>query len=258
MEVKIFKNYQELCFEAAQEFLKVFQENKEKSQIPIMLAGGTTILGVEKVLAGLFENQIDWQKIHLFWGDEHIVSRTHPKNNYSLAAEALKNILKIIPPKNLKPILTEDRDGVFDLPKAQLEAKRYSLMVAKALENFGGKFPLVFLGMGDDLHTASLLPERPPFENPAFEAKELFVAIEYPQDIYPENSTPLRISLTPYFLLNFAQKVVLLVSGEKKKEALDLLLKTNPHIKKFPATILKLLENSFLFTDESAILRGKE
>lgn len=252
MKLKIFKNFKELSLKAAEEVIKVVESHKKREIIPILLAGGTTILGMEKILAQKYIKKIDWQKIHLFWGDEHIVSKNHSKNNFGLALKELKFLEKVLPHQNIHPILTEDKKGVFDFKKAQKEAKRYSQLVKKILQQTKKIFPLVFLGIGDDFHTASILPSKGNFKNPSFESSQLFIAIDYPKDIYSEIQTNLRISLTLNLLLNFSEKVILLASGEKKSQALAEIIKKEPNIEKRPASIIKLVKKGFIFADKQA------
>src|SRR5579885_1509856 len=56
----------------------------------LCLSGGTTPRRAYELLgAPPLRDAIDWQRIHVFWGDERFVPPDHPDSNYRMACEAL-------------------------------------------------------------------------------------------------------------------------------------------------------------------------
>ena len=186
----------------------------------IALSGGSTPRNLYALLAddpGLRE-QIPWQRIHFFWGDERHVPPDHPDSNYQMAYEALLSKVPV-PPANIHRIRAEN-------PDADKAAQEY----ARDMRRFFGiagseppRFNCVLLGMGSDGHTASLFPGSPALE----EHKRLVVAN------WVEKFNSFRITLTlPVF--NNADLVLLLVSGEQKAKIIKAVLAGDPEKIRFP------------------------
>jgi 6-phosphogluconolactonase len=125
----------------------------KRGQFSLVLSGGATPKTLYDLLATKYHAKIDWQHVHLYWGDERYVPHNDPASNYRMAFETL--ISKIdIPEQNIHPIPTN-----FDNP--QDAANAYADIVKDAMP-----FDLILLGLGDDGHTASLFP------GPAFDPND--------------------------------------------------------------------------------------
>lgn len=169
----------------------------------VALSGGNTPRGVHMELAQ-YRNALSWDKIFVFFGDERTVPPDHPDSNYRMAKESLLSRVPI-PDKN-----------VFRIP-AELEPELAAQQYEETLRSFfhlsPGLFPrfdLIFLGMGDDGHTASLFPGTAALE----EKSRLVVANRV------EKMNTWRITLT-LPVLNNAAEVVFLVSGPTKARVLS-------------------------------------
>jgi len=58
----------------------------EHSYFTVVLAGGSTPRAAYQILATVeFAPRIQWEKVHLFWGDERCVAPTHEDSNYRMA-----------------------------------------------------------------------------------------------------------------------------------------------------------------------------
>jgi 6-phosphogluconolactonase len=90
------------------------------------------------------------------------------------------------------------------------------------------RFDLIFLGMGDDGHTASLFPGTEVLQEKTQWVKAYFLE---PQEMY-------RITLTAPFI-NQAKKIIFLTFGEKKASALYEILKGEPNPDKYPSQLIK-------------------
>ena len=163
----------------------------------IALAGGSTPALLYRLLATDYADQISWDKILLFWGDERFVPHTHEKSNYKMVKDTLLDHVPI-PESHIFPIptgMTNPKDA----------AAAYAVELKQKLVLTIGRFDLVLLGMGDDGHTASLFPGSPALE----ETERIVVAA--PAPVEPRQ----RITLT-YPILNKARNVYFLVAGESK------------------------------------------
>ncbi|MDX1991381.1 MAG: 6-phosphogluconolactonase [bacterium] len=186
---------------AAQFFAQKAQEAiAAQGRFTVALSGGSTPKAMFTLLAQApFAEQVDWPKVHIFWGDERTVPPDHPDSNYKMAAEAL---LKSVP---LNPANVHRMEGELDPVEA---AVRYEDVVRRELGD-SPRFDLILLGMGDDGHTASLFPGTAALD----ETTRLVVAN------WVEKLNTWRITLSRT-VLNNAANIVFLVVGEAKAAVL--------------------------------------
>lgn len=141
--------------------------------------------------------------VHFFWADERCVPPDHADSNYAVAKELLLEPLGI-PPANVHRIRGE-------LPPE--EGARFATSELKALFPDTDPIPpldLVFLGMGEDGHVASLFPGDPYEETPDSPWFRPVVASKPP---------PHRITVS-YQVIQSARQVWVLASGAGKRDAL--------------------------------------
>tara|TARA_R110002051_G_scaffold56046_4_gene103876 strand:+ start:8984 stop:9709 length:726 start_codon:yes stop_codon:yes gene_type:complete len=232
MEVKVFQNK----IKVAEEFSKFLIEKSTNQKIfHIALSGGSTPKIVFDVLAEEFTDAIDWNAIHLYWGDERCVDPKDEQSNYRMTVEHL--ISKVaIPEENIHRIKGEND------PKS--EAKRYSEVLETELPKELGlpQFDMVILGMGDDGHTASIFPHE---INLWLSPDNCEVAI------HPESGQK-RVSLTGR-IINNAKTVVFLVTGDSKAEKVRIILNREEGYLKYPASHVSPKTKDLLwFLDASA------
>jgi 6-phosphogluconolactonase len=140
---------------AARRFVDwAWQAIARDGQFHVALSGGSTPLALYRLLAsGEYRSQVDWPKVHLFWGDERAVPPDDPNSNYGATRREL--LLRVpIPPNNVHRMEAED-------PNIGRAAHNYEAVLRKYLPCDDRGFPifhLVLLGMGADGHTASLFP----------------------------------------------------------------------------------------------------
>ena len=151
--------------------------------------------------------KISFAGVHFFWADERCVSPTDPESNFKMADELLFQPLKIstenlhrlrgeLPAKLAVKLANEEYQKIFPVNKAARQNR--------ALD-------LIFLGMGEDGHVASLFPH---VGTTALNWADPFLAVENSPKPPPE-----RISLS-YAALTAARRVWVLVSGAGKAAAL--------------------------------------
>jgi 6-phosphogluconolactonase len=166
----------------------------------IALAGGST---PRRAYEHAAELEADWSHATLWFGDERCVPPDHDHSNFGMARRAL---------------LSRLGTGADAPTVRRMEGERGPAEGAAAYEEalrdeFGDASPrldLVLLGLGPDMHTASLFPG-----DPALGAEGRYAAgVETP------GMAPLvpRITLT-LEAINAARAVVFLVAGEDKADA---------------------------------------
>jgi len=170
----------------------------------IALSGGTTPKAMFDVLALQRYQSIDWSLVQLFWGDERFVPPDHPDSNYGAARTRLLSKIKI-PDANIHPIPSDGTAAEAALRYQQTLQTAYG---ARELDQGRPLFDVTFLGLGEDGHTASLLPGQP-----VLEERTCWVA-EVSQG-RPET----RITLT-YPPIESSAVVAFLVTGAGKRNVL--------------------------------------
>ena len=209
--VWILRNPDELAARADELIASAAREAlRERGRFTLVLAGGSTPERTYRVLAGGEAERsggesakvggIDWLRTTVVFGDERLVSPDDPRSNYRMARAALLEPAGV-PPLNVLPIPT---DGT-----AEACAAEYDRMLHERFGNAGRppRFDLVLLGLGEDGHTASLLPGAA-----AREGADAWVTGSPPGKLPPPVD---RITLT-YPVLNAAREVLFLVAGESK------------------------------------------
>jgi 6-phosphogluconolactonase len=172
--------------------------------VHLVLSGGSTPKGFHAFLAQ--EPDINWLRVHIWFGDERTVPPTHADSNYRMARETLLDHVTI-PPDNIHRMQGELP------PNDAARAYDAELRTAFGLTDPASappQFDLLILGMGDDGHTASLFPGTAALN----EHTRWVVANEVPQQ------DTWRITLT-WPVLNAAKHVLFLVTGANKQAALQ-------------------------------------
>ena len=186
-----------------------------RGRFSMALSGGRTPRILYEILASQYRNEIAWDMVHIFWGDERYVPKDHPESNFAMVKSTLISRVPV-PQQNVHRIPTE-----LDPPVEAAEAYE------RVLRNFFSEdsadaddftFDVILQGMGEDGHTASLFPT-----DPALDEKERWVV---PVTAPPGYSPRERVTLT-FPVLNRSRKAFFIVSGEGKREVLNAIL-NNP------------------------------
>lgn len=211
VETKQFDNLEGASNSAAQYITEQCKKDiQQHGQFSIVLAGGSTPRTLYSLLASTsFVDQIDWSRIHLFWGDERCVSLDDPSSNYAMAHDALLSKVKI-PTDNIHP-MEASTSSPSDAAKGYENKLRSFFNSPHAVPSFD----LVILGMGNDGHTASLFPGNASLN----ENDRLVIATE---NINASPQVP-RITMT-LPLLNQAKNVLFLISGKQKGQILQTIM----------------------------------
>ncbi|WP_431212574.1 6-phosphogluconolactonase [Puia sp. P3] len=127
---------------------------EKRDRFTIALSGGSTPRALHKLLAAApYKDQIDWSKMHIFWGDERAVPFEDDRNNAKMAYETLLNFVTV--PASQIHVMRTDIGPDESAAEYEKILHQYfdSIPGAATLPN---SFDLVLLGMGDDGHTLSL------------------------------------------------------------------------------------------------------
>ena len=203
--------------------------------VSVALSGGSTPKLLYQALAvPPFLQQVPWERVHWFWGDERFVPHSDERSNYRMTMQAMLD-RAIVPPGNIHPMPTE---GV----TAEAGAARYQALLqafygAPALDPARPLFDIVLLGLGTNGHTASLFPGTPVLHERSAWAAAVTPAGE-----------PTRITLT-YPALESCRQAAFLVAGADKRDVLAQVQSGAPDL---PASHYHPMGELHWFVDQAA------
>lgn len=232
-ELERFDSPDALAGRVAQLWIERIREAARKNRRQIVaLSGGRIAKAFFQTTTRLaFSEAVSFRNVEIFWGDERCVPAMSDDSNYKLARTNLLDPLAVNP-AHVHPLCAED-DG----RSTAVQAAERLRAIASTNEQGVPEIDLVFLGMGEDGHVASLFPEE------AEAARNL-------PDIYrPVTATkppPQRITIG-YPVIAAAREVWVLASGAGKAHALEESLK---HDGITPlARVLQSRPSTRIFTD---------
>lgn len=236
-EVKIYPTPQNVCEAVAEELLNLTQ-NSQQPRFDIALSGGKTPGKLFQLLGTEYRDSIPWQRIHLWWGDERCVPPTSKKSNFKTANDLLITNISI-PGENIHRIKGED--------EPEKEALRYAEEIRLNVKSRGGDpvFDLLILGLGEDGHTASIFPDQ--------------IELMQNENICVVATHPItgqkRISLSGR-VLNNANQIFFMVSGEKKSLRISEIMNDDEAAKLLPAYYISPNNGSLIWFIDEAAARG--
>jgi 6-phosphogluconolactonase len=208
VDLSRFANPESLADAAAQDFCRVLH-SMEGKRFCVALSGGR--------IARLFFRSIvrhtessSWKRVQFFWGDERCVPPEDPERNYGLAKREL------LAPLNISDEQVHRVRGELDpTTAAQLASKDLRDSVPTDADGWP-VLDLIFLGMGEDGHVASLFPGE---SADAVANRAIFRPVVAPKP------PPARITIG-YGFISVARDVWVLASGAGKEEALKASMQT--------------------------------
>jgi 6-phosphogluconolactonase len=209
-----------------------------KGRFRVALSGGST----PKMLYGLlaseeFRDRFPWQRVSWFWGDERFVPYDHPESNYRMTREAMLAEVPV-PSENIYPVPT---DGEPEEAARRYERTLQEAYGAPTLDPTRPLFDIVLLGMGDDGHTASLLPGDKLLE----ERRRWVAAVTHGR---PE----VRITMT-FPVIESSRHVAFLVEGAAKAALLSAIRAGGSQV---PAARVRPVGELIWFADRAAAAGG--
>jgi len=220
-EVRVAADEASLSREAAEEFVRLAQEAVQaRGRFSVALAGGSTPRALYALLASEpYQSRVPWAQVHVFWGDERCVSPDRPESNFRMAQEALLARVPV-PSTQVHRIAGESGDPV-------AAAKSYERTLHTWFHVQDGAMPvfdLILLGLGEDGHTASLLPHGAA----ARETRRFAV------EAHGGNPNLPRVTLTVP-VLTHARRLVWLVAGARKASVVRKVLEGPEQLDALPA-----------------------
>ena len=217
MDIKIYKDKNEVAVQFSAYFV---EQVAGRDVFHVALSGGSTPKIVFDVLAENFADQVDWSKVHFYWGDERCVPPTDAESNYKMTVKHLFSKIDV-PNENINRILGEKEPNG--------EAMRYANLLEIDLDRVDSipQFDLVILGMGDDGHTASIFPQ----EIELWNAADHCVVATHP------DSGQKRVSINGK-VINTAKEVAFLVTGASKAEKVEAVIEKTEGSDVYPASLV--------------------
>lgn len=221
MKLNISETTDEVLHNLATYFVTAAQQSiEEHGAFSVSLSGGSSPKKLYGLLAAApYHEQVQWDKVYFFFGDERYVPETNPASNYQMVKKVLLEPLNIdaaqvfpvnttLPPKDAASQYMNDIKGYF--------------------KDAEPSFDLVLLGLGDNSHTASLFPYTPVLHEQEATIQAVFLT---DQQVY-------RITFTAP-LINLAKRVAFLVYGESKAAAVFNILEGSHEIETYPAQLIQ-------------------
>ena len=220
MNLLVYETPKELEEAAARDFVsKAEAAIGERGRFAVALAGGSTPRTTYEILARHHAEEVDWSKVHVFFGDERSVHPEHEASNYRMARETL---------------LAHIRVGSVHRMRCELPPTEAATDYEEQLREFFGpseeppRFDLILLGLGEDGHTASLFPETS-----ALDVTERWVVAN---PVLKLETSRLTLTIP---VINAARAVNFLVAGEDKAEALKEVLEGEADPHGYPAKFIR-------------------
>lgn len=201
MELIKEQNRETLEKKIAEEIVNISKKSIEQSgQFNMAVSGGSSPLGVYRLLATEFRECMDWKNVSIFWVDDRYVPFDAPESNFGQFIKMFDE--RVLSQVKLFPMYQDKMDY-------KSAASFYESKIMAHFKSSIPKFDLVILGVGTDGHTASLFPNAPILS----EITRLVKDVEAP-DYAPIKE---RVSFT-YSLINDAKLIITLLTGEAKKD----------------------------------------
>jgi 6-phosphogluconolactonase len=238
LDTRVFPGLDSLSRGVLDEVLRNYHDAiAQRGRFAIALSGGHTPARMYSLwgAAGKYNEETDWNRVHVFWGDERYVTPDDPLSNYRMARETLLSHVPI-PDGNVHPAPTT-------LPTPEKAAEAYD---AQLREFFGAgepEFDVTLLGLGPEGHTVSLFPGSPALE----ETKRWVVAVQVAA------TPPNRVTFT-LPVLNRSRNTYFLVAGEDKRKILAALgAESDSRTSEYPAGRVRPVNGRVLwFLDQAA------
>lgn len=203
----------------------------ERGQFTIALSGGST---PKPLFESLAKQDLPWDKIHIFWGDERYVAPGHPDSNEGMTRKAWLDHISI-PAGNIHAMPTASGDPAIDADQHESELQAF-------FQTAAGEFPVfdvMLQGMGDDGHTASLFPHTD-----ALKVRDRLVTVG-------NKDGNARLTFTAP-LINHARTVIFLVAGENKQTALAHVFAPEDDADQYPSRLIQPQGELWWLLDQAA------
>lgn len=221
--------------------------------------GGSAAPGIYRHLAGdPLRDEIPWEQVHVWWGDDRFVPRDHPLSNVKPLDDILLDWAQheegtsggrpivLLPIANLHPFRSGEAIG------ASRDAASVASAMAAELADAGlalaDGFPvldLVVLGVGGDGHVLSVFPGSSAFDATAW-------AVDIPAPTHIEPHVP-RVTMHPG-IVRAARDVLVVATGPSKADVLAAIFGDERDERRWPAQLARHGRATWIL-DEAAAAR---
>lgn len=225
----------------------------ERGRADFVTTGGSTPIGIYKVLSDPLRHAIDWRLVHFWWGDDRFVPRDHPLSNVQ-AADAILfatsqyagqsgNLLEgndvqvgdeaglVVPVENIhvfgcQTAIAHGRGAGWCAEQYANEMRAAGLRQERGFP----VFDVILLGLGPDGHLMSVFPG-----SAAFDATDWALAIPAPTHVEPHVE---RVTMNPA-VLGVARSVLMVTSGAAKAGVIGEIFTTDRDVRRLPAQLVR-------------------
>lgn len=198
----------------------------QNDRAKIALSGGKT---PSTTYSYLGKQSLPWERVDVFLGDERCVNLDNPNSN----AKMIKNTLLLSAPGSKANFYFLKDLGLIS---PQEGANKFSNLLKNSFNSDFPAFDLIVLGLGSDGHTASLFPYS-----------ETLKIADQPTSFALGNGQA-RITLT-HPILSSAKKIIFLVSGDSKQQALKRLVTPSESSERTPAKLVRPTSDILILCD---------
>lgn len=239
IQIERAKDGDRLAYRALELFAETCRSAiKEKDAFFTAISGGHTPVKFYKMLSEpAVYSQLEWEKVHLFWVDEHCVQPGGQESNFGLAERTFLQDIPI-PIENIHRVSGE-------IENYREAARQYEDEIRATMKLNKGQTPvfdLIILGMGADGHIGSIFPNT----------YALFDTDELVCTVYRLEGDHSRITLT-IPVLKMARRLMVLVSGPEKAQTLKTIFSIEPDPVLYPVHALwPVLDKVTWIVDDAA------
>ena len=202
----------------------------------VILAGGSIAQRVvDSIARHPAAAQLDWTCVDVWWGDERFVDYDSEERNDLLAITALAKLG--VSPEHIHRV-PSPREAT-DVHQAAMHYAEHLRSIAAPGQEWP-EFDLALVGMGPDAHVLSVFPGS---AQASLSVPDVVGVLDSPKP--PAQRVTLTIPL-----LNRAQRVWLVVSGQEKAAGLALAL-ADAQTREVPAAGIRGVQSTKIFTDSA-------
>lgn len=241
MSIRLFDTPEAVANAAAADAVALMSDLLDKQpEVHVCLTGGTVgILTIAKLLDQPAIWDLDWSRVHLWWGDERFVAQDSKDRNAMQAYEAALSQLPLRG-RNVHEFPAFDAENPLGIDSQLSSAvDLFELELSPYLDTTGmPNFDLAFVGMGPDGHICSLFPGKPEI------ASGVAVIAEHDSPKPP----PHRLSFS-YEAMSNCKRIWFTVAGADKAPAVANTLRGQAE---FPAARVKAQIETIWYLDTAA------
>jgi 6-phosphogluconolactonase len=220
--------------------------------------GGSTPVGIyRRLVAPPFLEAVQWDAVHVWWGDDRYVPRDHPYSNVKPFDDVMLGIGLAeegtvgggyagvsMPADHVHPFPTGEAIGGGHGAAWCASTLADELRAAGPPSVDGwSAFDLLLLGIGGDGHLLSVFPG-----SSAFDSAELALAIPAPTHIEPHVE---RVTLNPA-VVGAARQILVVVRGGDKAAAIAAIFGADRDPRRWPAQLARRSEATWILDEAAA------